>query len=399
MYSLLEGIRVIELSVLIPCSTVGMYLSDFGADVIKIESPDKGDYQRYIGEGIHGVSLTFLNLNRNKRSLTLDLKSDAGREALRRLVEQTDIIVEGFRPGVAKRLGVDYDATKGWNPKIIYCSLTAFGQDGPYAHMASHGANIDSVAGALPVGRRPDGTPTMSNQWRSLSVTAGPMVAAMAILAALNQRHDKGIGQYIDVASSEGALAFTYNRMLAEANGVPTIDWEGQAQARYNIYATKDGKHVVICCLEEHFWRNLCEAIERKDLLGSEESGKLSFSASDEGLREELRQVFQQRTRDEWVGLFLEANVAGGPVNDSDDMLTDPHIASHHLFGEARHPDGHPITLFSTPVRLTGQRFEFQRPPPKQGQHTDEILGTLGYTDVEIQELRQGRVVGPASDA
>ncbi len=393
MHTLLSNIRVIELSVLIPCSTVGMYLADLGADVVKIESPGKGDYQRQIGAGPKGVSMTFLGLNRNKRSLTLDLKRPEGREALRRLAQRADVVVEGFRPGVAKRLGVDYETVKGWRPEIVYCALSGFGQDGPYATMASHGANLDSVAGALPVARRPDGSPSMSNQWRSLSVTAGPLFAAMAILASLNQRHVTGAGQYIDVASSEGALAFSNGRMVAAANGVAGIDWEGQARARYNIYETRDGKRVVICCLEEHFWRNLCTAIGRPDLLRSAESDRLSFSESDEALRQELARVFKQRTRDEWVKLFVEANVAGGPVNGPGDLAADPHLASHRLLGETEHPEGGLVTLFTTPIRLAGQRFNFRRPPPRQGQHTDEVLAELGYTPGEIALLRQAKVV------
>ncbi|MEE9285926.1 MAG: CaiB/BaiF CoA-transferase family protein [Dehalococcoidia bacterium] len=389
MYTLLEGVRVIELSVLIPCSTVGMYLADLGADVIKIESPGKGDYQREIGKGVGGVSMTFLNLNRNKRSLTVDLKKAAGRQVLRRLVQRTDIVVEGFRPGVAARLGVDYETVASWKPDIVYCALSGFGQEGPYRMMASHGANLDSVAGALPIARRADGAPSMSNQWRSLSVTAGPMLAAMTILAALNQRHAKGAGQYIDLASSDGAIAFANGRMVAAANGIPPTDWEGQAQARYNIYETADGKHVVICCLERHFWHNLCHAIGRTDLMTARESEELSFSEADEALREELVRVFRQRTRDEWVRLFIEANVAGGPVNSPDDLLTDPHVTSHRLLGETDHPDGGRITLFTTAIRLSGQEFAFRRPPPRQGQHTDEILGELGYDDAEVERLRR----------
>ncbi len=393
MHTLLSDLRVIELSVLIPCSTAGMYLADLGAGVVKIESPGKGDYQRQIGHGIKGVSMTFLGLNRNKRSLALDLKQPEGQAVLRRLAQRADVVIEGFRPGAAKRLGVDYESARAWNPRLIYCALSGFGQDGPYAQMASHGANLDSVAGALPIARRPEGSPSMSNQWRSLSVTAGPLYAAMAILAALHQRSVTGQGQFIDVASSESALAFSSGRMVAAANGVKGIDWEGQAQARYNIYETHDGKHVVICCLEEHFWRNLCRAIGREDLLRAKESDRLSFSESDESLRRELARIFKQRTREEWVRLFLEANVAGGPVNGPEDLAADPHLAAHHLLGETEHPEGGRISLFTTPIRLAGQRFEFRRPPPRQGQHTDELLRELGYTPADIARLREGGVV------
>jgi crotonobetainyl-CoA:carnitine CoA-transferase CaiB-like acyl-CoA transferase len=394
MYSLLEGVSVIELAILVPGATTCQYLADMGADVIKIESPTDGDYLRQIGRGPGGISALWLQINRNKRSLTLDLKRPEGREVAQRLIRTADIVVEGFRPGVARRMGFDYERVRALKPDIVYCALSGFGQTGPYAQMASHGGNLDSPTGGLAITFDAEGRPTIANSWISLATTAGPLLAVAAVLAALAQRHLKGIGQFIDAASSDAALALTAGRIVGAANGAERPDWERQPQARYNVYETRDGKYVIICCIERHFWQNFCRAAGREDLLASEDAQrKLSFAADDTALRAELTALFRTRTQAEWVRLFLEANVAGGPVNRAGEIPQDPHVAARHPLVEAEHPSEGTIRLFPLPVRFEGQTFEVRRPPPRQGQHTAEILAQMGYTGAEIERLRAEKVV------
>ncbi len=385
----LQGIRVLDLSRHAPGPYCTMLFADLGADVVMVEAPPGAARQIDEEMGIADRTKVFVPMNRNKRSIGLDLKSEAGREACLRLAQKADIVVESFRPGVATRLGVDYEAMRRCNPGVIYCSVTGYGQTGPYAQLPGHDLNYISVAGTLGMIGWPDQPPAIP-----INVIAdfagGGLYAAFSILAALQSRNRTGEGQYIDMAMCDGVMSLA---CLAAsdyyASGEPPRPGRyflNGAYPCYNVYQASDGKWLSIGCMEPWFWKNLCE------MLGCEQYTEHQF---DEPYFPEifafLRRKIREKTRDEWFAEMAAREVCATPVYGIDEALEDPHNRAREMVATIEHPQYGKITQIGVAPKFSATPGRVRTLAPKRGENTEEVLREAGFTEEEIAKIRAPR--------
>ncbi|GAB4512765.1 MAG: CaiB/BaiF CoA-transferase family protein [Anaerolineae bacterium] len=370
----LEGIRVLDLTRLLPGAMTTLLLVDLGAQVIKVEDPNGGDYVRWSQPQIDQLSVFFRMNNRGKRSIILDLKQEDGQAVLKKLVEQSDILIESFRPSVMARLGCDYEALKAVNPRLIYCALSGWGADGPYAPNANHDLNYVSVAGLPGAMEDPQ---VMGGQVADMG---GAYVALAGILAALFRRERTGQGAFVDTSLSESALPFSlYNWTEALTLGLPPgKGMLSGGMACYRIYRAKDDKPVALAALEEKFWLNFCHAVDRPDLV----EDHTDFSRQDY-LIAELRGIFSLKTAAEWDALLARADCCFTLVNAPGDIGDDLHYKARGMLG--RFPDGTP--WMRSPVRLNDQTPNIENSVPAYGAHTWQVLLEAGYSKDEVELL------------
>jgi crotonobetainyl-CoA:carnitine CoA-transferase CaiB-like acyl-CoA transferase len=388
----LEGVRVLDLTRLFPGPLATMMLGDLGAEVIKVEDPKTGDLTRYWPPQKNGVGAGYLALNRSKLSFTVNLKDPKGRALFLRLAKQSDVVVESFRPGVIDRLGIGYPELKQARDDIILCSISGYGQDGPFRERAGHDINYCARAGVLGLTGARNGPPMMPGVQIG-DVTGGTWQALAGILGALFQRERTGQGQWLDIAMTEGVLT-TATLMLAEAFIGEKIPPRGEAPlARgypgYGVFETADGRHLSVGALEPHFFDALCEA------LGLPEHKGKSNLLNQEGLvlREEIARVLKSRTRQEWMNVFEKVEACVEPVLEGNEVLSEPQLNHRGMFFEMNHPTAGPIKLMSTPLKLAN-RSTPRLPPPRLGEHTADILQNLGLSNAEIQSLTEAGTVG-----
>ncbi len=385
----LSGIRVLDLSRLLPGAYASQMLADFGADVIKVEEPERGDYGRMTPpHAQNGLSVYYLAINRNKRSLTLNLKSEDGLALFRQLLEQSDVLLESFRPGVLERLGLGYEQLKKDYPRLVYCAISGYGQDGPYSQRAGHDLNYVGYAGLLHYNRNEQGEPVMPpTQFGDL--VGGSFMAVIGILTALLGRAQSGQGCMVDAAMSEGALALLpllssiyLNTGNAPLPGHSMLDG---ALPCYNIYETKDGRHVTLAALEPKFWHTFCTHVGHLELLPF-------HSPVGPGEREEalhlLRAIFKTKTRDEWLTELAEIDACVGPVYTLEEALHDPHMQARHAVLQAGAEGKNESRSLRSFPRLSGVEPEVRYAPPRHGEQTSEILLGLGYSENDIARMR-----------
>ena len=396
----LDGVRVLDLSRLLPGPVCTLHLADLGADVVKVEDTGAGDYARSLGlaptdgrAASDAPSAFFRMVNRNKRSLALDLKAPAGREAFLRLAQRADVIVESFRPGVVDKLGVGYAAVAARNPRIVYCSITGYGQTGPYRDRAGHDINYLGYAGVLDQTGTSGGPPALSNL-QVADLLGGSMNASTAILAALFGASRTGQGSHVDVAMTEGSLAHNIFALHA-------IESLGRVQARgadlltagvpcYGVYATQDGRYLAVGALEGKFWRVLCEALDRPDLI----AGQLSTGHAGALVRQQLAAVFAQQTQAQWIERLADIECCVSPVLSLDESLADAQVRARDMIVSGA--DG--IRQYAPPFRLSGHAFAITRSAPAQGEHSVEILREAGFSAEEIGLLAdRGTISEPRS--
>ncbi len=389
----LSGIRILDLSRLLPGAYASQMLADFGADVIKVEEPGSGDYGRFMPpQGPGGLSLYFVAINRNKRSITLNLKTEQGREIFLRLVRNADVVLESFRPGVMERLGLGYEQLKAVHPGIVYCAISGYGQDGPYRLRAGHDLNYAGYAGLLHYNRGPNGESVMPPTQLG-DLAGGSYMAIMGILAAIVGRVQTGEGRKIDVSMTEGVMSLLplattdyLNTGKAPRPGHSSLDG---GLPCYNIYETKDGKHVTLAALEPKFWHTFCTHIGHLELLPF-------HLPVGPGEREEamdmLRAIFKTKTRDEWVAELGDLDTCVGPVYSIDEALHDPQAQARGVTVTSQSGDEVFLTLPSFP-RISGVENELRYPPPAMGEHTGELLREAGYTDEEIAQFKAGGAI------
>jgi crotonobetainyl-CoA:carnitine CoA-transferase CaiB-like acyl-CoA transferase len=362
----LEGIRVLDLSRLIPGAFCTLMLAELGAEVIKIEDPRGGDPTRHLPPQIHGRGLYDLLLNRGKKSVALDLRAPESAPLLDRLIDTSDVVIESFRPRTARRLGVGGEQVRARHPRVIHCAITGYGQTGPYAERPGHDLNYVAVSGLLAVDR-PD--PSELPRMFIADIGAGAMSAVVAILAALFARTRTGEGASLDISMHEAAL---YWMMLpaardlvddgAEAIGeLPTFG----RHACYHVYRTKDGEAVALGALEDKFWRGFCEAIGRPELVARH----LTDATDQASLIADMRGIFLSRTRDEWLAFFDHQSVCLSPVNRPAEALVDPHVIARETV--VRGPG---LRSIRPPFLQTVPDLA---PAPAVGADTDAILGPL----------------------
>jgi alpha-methylacyl-CoA racemase len=392
----LSGIRILDLSRLLPGAYASQMLADFGADVIKIEEPGSGDYGRFMPpHGAGGMSLYFLATNRNKRSMTLNLKSSAGREIFLRLVRPADVVLESFRPGVMERLGLGYQQLKNVHPGLIYCAISGYGQDGPYHLRAGHDLNYAGYAGLLHYNRGADGEPAMpATQLGDLA--GGSFMAVIGILTALVGRAQTGEGRMIDVSMTEGVMSLLPLAAAAYLNtGVvpqPGLSALDGGLPCYNIYETQDGKHITLAALEYKFWHTFCTRVGHLELLPFHQP---VGPAEREQAMDMLRAIFKTRTRDEWIAELADIDACVGPVYGIDEALNDRHAQTRGM-SVTGGPVGETGASFRTLPgfpRISGVEHEQRHPPPGLGEHTSELLLELGYSGTAIEEFKAGGVV------
>src|SRR5437764_11964654 len=389
----LSGIRVLDLSRLLPGAYASQMLADYGADVIKIEEPGSGDYGRFMPPQLAGgMSLYFVAINRNKRSMTLNLKLQAGHEIFLRLVRQADVVLESFRPGVMDRLGLGYEQLKEINPRLVYCAISGYGQDGPYRLRAGHDLNDAGYAGLLDYNRGPHGEPAMPPTQLG-DLAGGSFMAVIGIMTALFGRTQTGEGRMIDVSMTEGVMSLLPLTATAYLNtgkaphpGKTALDG---GLPCYNIYETQDGKQITLAALEYKFWHTFCTRIGHLELLPF-------HTPVGPGEREEaidiLRAIFKTRTRDEWVAELGDIDACVGPVYSIDEALNDQHAQARGTTVTSGSGEDAIRTLPSFP-RISGLEDEQRYVPPPLGEHTGELLREAGYSDAEIEQFKAGGVV------
>ncbi|HHW06336.1 MAG TPA: CoA transferase [Clostridia bacterium] len=394
MYALLEGLRVLDLTRLLPGGYATQLLGDLGAEVLKVEDPWQGDYMRWMPPRLPGTkeSSLFWGLNRNKKSMTLNLKSKGGKEIFLNLVRRYDVVVEGFRPGVMEELGLGYEALKEVNPGLIMCSISGYGQDGPYRERAGHDLNFVALAGVLGLtGEAPDRAPVVPPvQFGDLG--GGALMAVVGILAACLARQRTGRGQYIDVSMLDGMISLmTMVFMEAGAAGPGHLQRGNMlltgALANYNIYQTKDGKYLALAAFEDKFWQRFCRIIEREDLARRDH-------LQDPAVQEEIMQVFRGKTRDEWMALLGGEDICCEPVLEPAEVKEHPQVIARRMFMELTHSGAGPVEVVAPPLKFPGAPPREVLPPPGYGEHTVEVLtGELGLTPEEIQKLKEEGVL------
>ncbi|HJV27588.1 MAG TPA: CaiB/BaiF CoA-transferase family protein [Aromatoleum sp.] len=383
----LEGLRVLDLTRLLPGPLATQHLADYGAEVIKIEDTGAGDYARTMGAMKGDTSYFYRIVNRGKKSIRLDLKQAAGRELFLRLVEGADVVVEGFRPGVMDKLGLGYATLAATNPKIVLCSISGYGQTGPYALRAGHDINYIGYAGVLDQIGTAGGAPAISNLQIG-DLLGGTMSALFGLLVAIIDARATGQGRHVDVSMTDAALAhaiFPLAEVLAHGKVQPRgEDLLTGGVPCYGVYETADGRHMAVGSLEEKFWSMLCDALERPDL----KPGHLSTGEKGARVKGELAAIFATRTQAQWVQHFDGIDCCVTPVLRVEESLQDPQLRARGMFVEV---DG--VTQFAPPVAMSDFSPATLTPAPAAGADTDAVLTTLGLDAAEIRRLRDAGVV------
>ncbi|MCW3056470.1 MAG: L-carnitine dehydratase/bile acid-inducible protein [Solirubrobacterales bacterium] len=402
----LEGIRVLDLSRLLPGGFCSLLLADFGADVLKVEDTGMGDYIRWsppIYEGAHESSRSalFLSLNRNKRSIRLDLKNERGRDALLRLVREYDVVLESFRPGVLDRLGVGYERMRQENPGVVYCAISGYGQDGPKRSASGHDMNYLGLIGLLGLTGERGGEPVQA-AGQIADIGGGALMAAFGILAALRERDGgpagagSGEGQLVDVSMSDGALswlAMVAATYFADGN-VPRrgeLPLAGSLVC-YRPYECADG-WVTLGALEPKFWQAWCRGVGREDLIPKQ------FERPGSAVHAEVQEIFKARGRSGWEAFAQEHDCCLEPMLELDEALESELVRERRMIVELDQPGAErPVRQLGLPVKLGRTPGEHARlPGPALGEHTEEVLLAAGYSGAEVAELlSSGAVAGPA---
>ena len=383
----LSGVRVLDLTRLLPGPMATLHLADLGADVIKIEDTGAGDYGRTLGPMDGDTSHLFALVNRNKRGLRLDLKQAAGVELFLRLARDTDVVLESFRPGVVDKLGVGYAAVSAINPRVVYCSITGYGQNGPYRERAGHDINFLGYAGVLDQIGVANGTPALPN-FQIGDLLGGALSALVAVLAALLDARGTGKGRYIDVAMADGVLAHAVIPMLAvlvHGRAAPRGDdlLSGGVPC-YGVYATADGRHLAVGALEPKFWARLCEITGRTDLVPH----GLATGAEGARVRAELQAVFFRHSLAHWTEVFDQADCCVTPILRLEESLANEQFRARHMVvNEAA------TRQLAPPFKMSDFEFDTSHPAPAAGEHSDAILREAGYSAEQIAALRARQII------
>jgi alpha-methylacyl-CoA racemase len=396
----LSDVKILDLTRLLPGGFCTLLLADLGADVIKVEDTGPGDYVRwappYYGSKEHTPlgtrSAIYLALNRNKRSVRLDLKQEAGQQALLKMVESADVLVESFRPGVLDKLGVGYDVLRQANPALVYCPITGYGQDGPNRDRAGHDMNYLGLNGILGLTGEAGGPPIQSGA-QIADLGGGGLMAAVGILAALQEARRGGEGQMVDISMTDGSLSWLVME-AARYFGSGEVPERGNIMLSggivcYRPYEAADG-WITCGALEPKFWGRFCQAVERSDLIEKQ------FEKPGSDAHKQVAEIFKTRTRAEWKAFNDEHDAMIEPILDLDEALESELVREREMVVSYEQPEMGEITQLGFPIKLSRTPASIERPAPGFGEHTAEVLSASGYSDEEIQALEEsGAAKGP----
>jgi crotonobetainyl-CoA:carnitine CoA-transferase CaiB-like acyl-CoA transferase len=390
MEGALSGIRVIDLAQHLAGPGTSMYLADQGADVIKVEPRLTGDASRRGGSRFTaGNGPGFLVLNRNKRSITIDIREPKGRQVISRLVEKSDVLIHNMRPRVTQKLGLTYDDLRAVNPRLVYAEVSAFGSKGPYAGKGGYDRLTQGLSGAMSR-RDHEGAPITAGLW--ISDCSVPMLLSYGIMLALWARERTGVGQKVETSLLQAAVAMQSTSLVRVAND-PTNQAEPGGPG-YGIYKCGDDVYINVCALQQDQFQRFCLALELNHLVGDPRF-------NDAGAQRELRSeiypvidaVMKTRTASEWLRILDEADVPAAPILDKDEVFDEPQMRANDMIVSVDHPKVGTTDMFGVPVKLSMTPGCIRRASPLLGEHTDEIMADLGYTDAEVERLREEAVI------
>ena len=380
----LEGVRIIDFTRLLPGPLATMMLADMGADVIKVEDPDSPDYIRHFEPLIDGTSAFYYALNRNKRSLAINSLSQEGKSIITDLIKNSDVVIEQYRPGVMKKFGLDYETLRAINPKLIYISITGYGQESSLSQAAGHDINYISIAGALGVTIDDNGEPIIPG-FQLADIAGGSYMTMNAVTAALYKREKTGTGEYIDIAMTDSVLPFM---------ALPYAEYQANnrlrkgkfqlsgSQANYNTYKCGDGKFIALGSLEPKFWNTVCDRLGKPEwqekIIGDE--------ATQNAIRKELQQILYQKTRNEWLAFFSNDDICLTPINDLSEIGSDKYLNERKLFVDFQLGDTQ-IKTIAQPIKFASQKDSDNWIAPQLGEDTSAILKELNLTDERINKL------------
>ena len=411
MFKLLDGVRVLESALLLNGGQVGMIFADLGAEVIKIEDCKQGDYIRDILGQIHPrESPAHLQVNKNKKSVALNVRTDRGREIFFELLKTADVFVDGLRAGVCDAMGLGYAVQKQVRPGIVYVQCTGYGAVGPYAPIPTHGYQMTALAGGMPATLGNDGKVHRRHRVQYMGGTEesgsasllGAQAAAMAAMAAMVRQARGGGGAYIDVSAADAVIAASWQGVVYKLNYDRITDFKSLPQlqesyeakwpegsTRYQIYATRDEKLLLVGFIELKFWEGFCRAVGREDLISTMRPNlEIDFGEDKPYLRDEIQGIIAKRSLAEWMELAARLKLPLGPAHNIDDLVSDPHLHARGIFVEISDQQRGDFTYVGYPAQINGAGYGEIRRAPRHGEHTDEVLASLGITANELRALR-----------
>lgn len=391
----LEGIKVLSFGRMLAGPFAAMLLADLGADVIKIEDPEKGDMARGNQPFVKHLSAYFLSVNRGKKSFTLNVRHAKAVEIIRKLVQQVDILVENFRPGIMKKMGLEYEVLKELNPRLIYVSISGFGQYGPYALKPAFDMVAQAMGGTVSITGEPDRTPVRVGY--SIGDIGAALFAVIATLAATYEREHSGCGQYIDVAMLDSQVALCENacaRYFATGEVPKPMGARHPTLSVFQIFATKTDEIVVVAWRDKE-WKRLCEVIGREDLAEDERFRAGLDRAKNHSILEAiLSEVFRTKGRDEWLFILGEAGLIVSPVNTIEQAVKDPQVIAREMVLDVEHPRAGKLKVVGTPMKFSRTPCQIEKASPDLGEHTEDILmKQLDLSLVEIEKLKEEGVI------
>jgi alpha-methylacyl-CoA racemase len=386
----LSGIRLLDLTQLYPGPLATMMLADMGAEVVRLEHPSRPDNVHHLPPFIGKESAAYLTLNRSKRSLALDTGKKEGRKVFFDLVKTADVVVEQFRPGVLDKIGIGYEQAISFNPRIIYVSITGFGQDGPYRQKAGHDINYISLTGLLSQVKK--GDERVLPGFQTADVVGGGYMSVIACMAALWHREKTGKGQRVDVSITDSVMPMLTLQLAqywgSQGNNEIMNPLDGSFPF-YGVYECADGKCVSLGALEQKFWAGFCQMADKPEWL------PLQFSMGEERrrVREEVARLFRTKSRDEWLKLAELHDICLSSIHEMEDLEKDPQLQARQMIIETEHENGLKLKGVGLPIKFSESKPDAPEPAPSVGQHSIEILKEIGYTDERIQSLLGKEIV------
>lgn len=392
MEGALTGYKVLDLSRLLPGPFCSMLLADLGADVIKVEDPKAGDYIRWWDPKIGKNSGFHVVLNRNKRSLTLNLKTPQGKEIFKKMATEADVVLEGFRPGVMDRLGLGYEVLNGVNPRLVYCAITGYGSSGARSQRAGHDINYLALNGVLSYCGRSE-QPTLPGV-QVADIGGGGLLAAFSIVTALLARERLGKGQFVDISMADGAMAWNclrWGKLLAdEKTPRPGDDFLNHGFACYNVYETRDGRHMTLGALEPQFWKAFCEAVEHPEW---NQPDYFEPGPHQQILQEKIAALFRQKDQAEWVDRFAQVDCCCEPLFNLTETMNDADFKGREMIVEMLHESWGAYRQLGIAPKLSLTPGTLRSHAPELGEHTREILRDLNYPDEQIESLLSNGII------